>query len=73
MGERAYHPVICRGHGQLIKVVYVACQQCWEACWGQPLKSSNLSFSALLTRRPPAAKVGRILCTAAVAGVMIVV
>jgi hypothetical protein len=23
--------------------------QCWKACWGQPLKSSNLLSSAMLT------------------------
>jgi toxin HigB-1 len=37
-------------------------QQCWKACWGQPLKSSNLLSSAGLTtklrQRPVWAKVG---------------
>jgi len=26
-------------------------QHCWKACWGQPLASSNLASSALLTRQ----------------------
>ena len=25
-------------------------QHCWKACWGQPLRSSNLLSSATLTR-----------------------
>jgi hypothetical protein len=43
-----------------------------EGVLGAILKSPNLLSSALVTRRPPAAEVGRILCKAAVAGVMIV-
>jgi hypothetical protein len=43
-----------------------------EGVLGATLKSSNLLSPSLVTQRPPAAEMGRILCKAAVAGVMIV-
>ena len=39
---------IGKGHGRWWPVVNSG-QQCWKACWGQPLKSSNLLSSASLT------------------------
>jgi hypothetical protein len=38
---------IRKGHGRWWPVVNGG-QQCWKACWGQPLKSSNLLSSATL-------------------------
>ncbi len=44
-----HHPDRVRaGHGQWRPPV-IAGQQCWQACWGQPLASSNLVSSAILS------------------------
>src|SRR5690348_15323135 len=57
--RRAAMVTVIPGHERSRPVVNAEAHT-WKACWGQPLRSSNLLSSATLTRETPIGSAGRL-------------